>query len=59
MVNGEEFKMKLDMYSVWHTYLFILLLFLLFSNAFGLNRQSSGQYLQKKSFFWLLVEYYL
>ena len=39
-------KMILIMYSVWHSYVFILL-FLLLATSFGLNRASSGQYLQK------------
>jgi hypothetical protein len=39
-------KMRLNMYSVWHNYLFILL-FLLLATSFRLNRPSPGQYLQK------------
>jgi len=38
-------KMKSNIYSVWHNYLFILL-FQMLATSFGLNRPSSDQYLQ-------------
>ena len=48
-------KKKLNMYSVWHNYLFILLLFLLLATSSDLKRPSSGQYLQKKKNLKMLV----
>jgi hypothetical protein len=39
-------NIKLNMYSVWQNYLFILI-FILLANSFGFNRPSSSQYLQK------------
>ena len=43
---SDYIKMKLNIYSVCHNYLFILL-FLLLAISFGRNSPSSGQYLQK------------
>ena len=40
-------KMKLNIYSIFHNCMFILLLFLLLPTSFGLKRPSSGQYLPK------------
>jgi hypothetical protein len=49
--------MKLNVYSVRHNYLFILL-FLLLATSFGFNRPSAGQYLQKHTKFLSFCKYW-